>query len=153
MKLNYRTEGRDACLAELKNWLVETFPPSNIVQHAYSTNVGRAKNVENIIKKSVSRARIGLKWRKSLSDTLRIHDDDVLKATNTIMELIERELAKGGTVRLKNFGSLKTVAFKEGQRVQFDADEDWKRLLNEPLYDSEIGLKKKLVKKRLTRRV
>lgn len=152
--VDYQVDGRDAALAALCEWLKEnapivvvnrdnlTFAGKRVRQKFLATNITRFKQ----------RARISVAWRNELSDRLKIRDEDIVLATNTIIEMFEKELSQGGTVRLAGFGDLKTYSFENGRQIRFKADEAWVRVLNEPLFMGEIGLKRRIKKKKLIRR-
>lgn len=152
--VSYINNGRDAALADLKLWMKDNLPL--VVPTANNfTFTNRAKQAK-ILKEKVfefkQRARISVAWREDLSNRLRIQDKDVVRGTNTIIEMFEKEIADGGTVRLANFGDIKTKHFEDGSRVYFHADESWVQSINDPLYMDNIGLKRKYTKKKLTRR-
>jgi nucleoid DNA-binding protein len=151
--IDYKVDGRDAALADMCEWFrnnprqyAEGFQPSPM------TGLSHRSYLIKKVHAFKNKARISVKWRRELSDRLKITDEDVVRATNTIVEMIERELIQGGTVRLTNFGDLKTFKFPNERRVRFRVDEKWARLLNEPLYNGEVGLKRKLKKNKLVRR-
>jgi hypothetical protein len=100
------------------------------------------------------KCRVNFAWRDDLTNRLGIDGDDIVRATNTIIELIERELSFAGTVRITNFGDFVLHTQKEGgiKMTRFNACESWKRELNAPLYAGEIGLKQKLMGRKLIRR-
>lgn len=151
---DYLIDGRAAVMAELKNWLNER-APSNPVSDAnitFRTENERAAYNRAKADEYKYRARLNLQWRESLSDRLRIEMDDVVRASNTIVELIEGILAAGNTVRLDGFGDFVTVASENSRRVNFKPSEAWLRELNAPLYKDELGFKFALNKKKLTRR-
>lgn len=118
------------------------------------------KDRERILKEKAEefakKARVPMKWRKEISDRLLIDDDDIVKATNTIIEMIEQELIAGGTVRISNFGDFRTYNHKysgfQTKAARFEPVESWLREINDPLYSNEIGLTRTLKKKKLTRR-
>lgn len=152
--ISYQTDGRDAALAELKVWMGDNLPKAVVT--ADNLNFTKKSVREKVLNEKVlvfkEKARISQTWRDELSTRLRIQDEDVIRATNTIFELIEAEVSKGGTVRLAGFGDLKTKQFEEGPQLYFQADEAWTQELNEPLYEDGVGLKRQYVKKKLTRR-
>lgn len=156
---DYIKDGREAALRDIREYVMENAPqtPPEKRSMNFLNSRDRVKRLTQVAKEFKERARIPVKWREDLSDRLRIKQDDIVRATNTIIEMMEQELASGGTVRIANFGDIKTIAMikEDGDVVRmarFYADEQWKRLLNPPLYDSEIGLKHSFVKKKLVRR-
>lgn len=151
--VNYKKNKKGAIL-EIRQWMIDNAIQYDKVEfQTYSTEEERERAARKKIKEMEKKARLNVQWRQSLSDRLLISMDDITRATNTIIEIIEKSLAKGYTVRLANFGDIKTINTKFGtQVVRFKADEKWIRELNEPFYTSELGLKRKLVKGKLTRR-
>lgn len=152
--INYNVDGREAALSFLAEWLKTNAPQRNIEDRSlnYVPNRLRTKLLTEKAKKLGQRAKINVQWRTDLSNRLRITEDDILRATNTIVEIMESELAKAGTVRITNFGDFKLHNFGDIKSLRFTADESWKRELNQPLYDSEIGLKHTYMKSKLKRR-
>lgn len=153
---NYQVDGRDATFLELRAWLIENAPQyeSTGKDFRYVNNKVRVQLLREKARTFSQRCKINVKWRVDLSNRLRIKPDDVLRATNTIVELMEQELQNAGTVRITNFGDLKLITMEDGTKsARFYADEQWKRELNEPLFDTEIGLKRKYAKKKLSRRI
>jgi nucleoid DNA-binding protein len=149
--IDYEVDGREATIADMCEWFHNN-PQQYAEGHepvpfptAHAVKAAKVRAIKQV-------ARIGMAWRRELSDRLRLTDDDIVRATNTIIEMIERELIQGGTVRLTNFGDLKTFKFSDGRQVRFRVDEKWIRLLNEPLYKAEIGLKRSFKKGKLIRR-
>jgi len=152
---DYLVDGRAAVMLELKDWLNE-HAPSNAVTESnltFRTEDERAAFNREKVAEHKERARLNIRWRESLSDRLKIQMDDIVRASNTVVELIEGELAAGGTVRLDGFGDFVTVASTASRRVDFRPSEAWLRELNAPLYKDELGFKFSIQKKKLTRRV
>ena len=154
---NYLTDGREAALAEIGEWMKIYSPPASSVNQGNFT-FSSIKNRDAFLKNKLAafgvKCRVNFAWRDDLVNRLGISNDDIVRATNTIIELIERELSFGGTVRLTGLGDFVLYTQKEGgvKMVRFNASEDWKRQLNPPLYAAELGLKQKLVGRKLTRR-
>lgn len=154
---NYLTDGREAALAEIGEWMKIYSPPASSVTQGNFT-FSSIKNRDAFLKNKLAafgvKCRVNFDWRDKLTDRLGIDEDDIVRATNTIVELMERELSFGGTVRITGFGDfvLHTQAADNLKMVRFNASESWKRELNAPLYAAEIGLKQKLVGKKLIRR-
>ena len=154
---NYLTDGGEAALAEIGEWMRIYSPPASSVTQGNFT-FSSIKNRDAFLKNKLAafgvKCRINFDWREKLTGRLGIDEDDIVRATNTIVELIERELSFGRTVRITNFGDFVLHTQKEGgiKMVRFNADEAWRRDLNAPLYAAEIGLKQKLVGKKLIRR-
>ena len=171
---DYNVEGREVVMEELAAWLKVNAPQSDYknMTSNYVPNKIRSSMILEKSKAFKQRTRINVKWRSDLSNRLRITEDDTLKATNTIIEMMERELSNGGTVRISDFGDLKLVNYTYADIIEYEdgseeeseaykiksarffCSEDWKRELNAPLYDSELGLKYNfsVTKKKLTRR-
>ena len=91
-------------------------------------------------------AKIDVKWRESLSDRLGIKEIDIVKATNTIINMVEEELINAGVVRLNHFGDFKLINWGDSKAVRFKPCETWLEEINGPLMKSKIGLKRKLVR-------
>ena len=155
---NYLTDGREAALAEIGEWMRVYSPPASSVTQGNFT-FSSIKNRDAFLKNKLAafgvKCRVNFAWRDDLTNRLGIDSDDIVRATNTIIEMIERELSFAGTVRITNFGDFVLHTQKEGEikMVRFSASEDWKRALNPPLYEAEIGLKQRLIKKKLIRRI
>ena len=151
---SYQIDGRDAALLEIRDWLNENAPSS--APEKKSINFTNIRSQKQFLAKKIvhfkQHARISSIWRDELSDRLKIQPEDIVLATNTIIEMLEKELSQGGTVRLTYFGDIKTYEFETGRQVRFIADEAWIRELNAPLFADEIGLKQRIKKKRLLRR-
>src|SRR5574343_1896426 len=139
--IDYEVDGREAALADMCEWFHNN-PQQYVESFKHQPFSNNRKAVIAKVKAIKQVTRVRMAWRKELSNRLRLVDEDIVRATNTIIEMIERELIHGGTVRLTNFGDLKTFKFPGGRQVRFRADEKWVRLLNEPLYKAEIGLKR-----------
>ena len=154
---NYLTDGREAALAEIGEWMRVYSPPASSVNQGNFT-FSSIKNRDAFLKNKLAafgvKCRVNFAWRDDLTNRLGIDGDDIVRATNTIIEMIERELSFAGTVRITGFGDFVLYTQKEGgvKMVRFNASESWKRELNAPLYAAEIGLKQKLVGRKLTRR-
>lgn len=142
----------------LRDWLIENMPVTPIEQKSlnFLTRKDREARLAHKVNAYKEKAKLSVKWRTSLSDRLLIKDEDIIKATNTILEMIEGELSKGLRVKIAHFGDFKTKVYSidgiETKGIMFRPVEDWQRELNTPLYQSEIGLKQKLNKKKLERR-
>lgn len=152
---HYAADGRDAVMEELAAWLKEYMPAepqSERKDLRYVKNRIRENKLREQLGVLVQRARISVAWRTYLSLRLKLSEDEVVRATNTVIELMERELSKGRTVRLADFGDFKPRNIGGKKSVLFQAAEDWKRGLNEPLYDTELGLKRSYIQGRLKRR-
>ena len=154
---NYLTDGREAALAEIGEWMKIYSPPASSVTQGNFT-FSSIKNRDAFLKNKLAafgvKCRVNFAWRDDLTNRLGIDSDDIVRATNTIVEMIERELSFAGTVRITGFGDFVLYTQKESgvKMVRFNADEEWKRTLNAPLYATEIGLKNKLVGRKLIRR-
>lgn len=142
----------------LRDWLIENMPVTPIEQKSlnFLTRKDREKRLQQKVNSYREKAKLAVEWRNSLSDRLLIKDEDIIKATNTILEMIEGELSKGHRVKIAHFGDFKTKVYSvdgiETKGIMFRPVEDWQREINTPLYQSEIGLKRKLSKKKLERR-
>lgn len=143
----------------LRDWLNDFMPMTPIDKKSinFLNKKDREKRLKQKVEEFVVKAKLPLKWRKELSDRLLIDDSDIVKATNTIIEMIEKELMAGHRVRIANFGDFLTRNRKESgfdtKNATFQPIESWLREINAPLYQEEIGLKFKLVKKKLVRRI
>jgi hypothetical protein len=139
----------------MKEWLQERAPVdfSNQDIRYINSKLQRSRLTPKI-KEIRQRARLGVQWRESLSDRLRIQTDDVVRATNTILELIEQTLSAGHHVRLANFGDLVLINSTTDERkyVRFRPAKTWLEEINEPQWQKDIGLKRRFVKGKLTRR-
>lgn len=152
---SYTEDGRVAAIAALSEWMHENLPkPKQDIRFVDHNTKGRMMTAK--VKEFKEKARIQVKWREDLSDRLKIKESDLVAITNHIIRMMEEELAAGNTVRLRGFGDLITVGGtvdrEKARRVQFRANEEWKRRLNAPLLKNELGLKAKISKGRLRRR-
>ena len=135
-------------------WIRENYPTS-IEREADK----EGKTVEEVIKESNSmlikhsalKARINLYWRELLSERLQLDSDEVVRATNTILEIIETNLKNGNIVRIRGFGDFSLEERDELTSVKFCMDRSWAREINEPKNEKELGLRKTYTK-RLQRR-
>ena len=100
------------------------------------------------------KGRLRVAWRESLAKRLKLVDDEIVRATNTIIEMIESSLASGEEVRLANLGDFVLINALEGEKKapRFRPCQKWLEELNEPQYWDAIGLKRKQSRGRLTRR-
>jgi hypothetical protein len=150
--------GKTEKLEALRAWLMENMPqtPDHLRSMNFLNKKSRVKVLVEKAKKFKQRTRISLTWRNELSDRLKIKEDDILRATNTILEMIEQTLASGKRVRLHNFGDFKTITVLRDDMVnyelRFSPAEEWQREINQPIFESSIGLKRKYTKKKLQRR-
>jgi hypothetical protein len=135
-------------------WIRENYPTS-IEREADKER----KTVEEVIKESNSmlikqcalKARINLYWRELLSERLQLDTDEVVRATNTILEILEKNLKNGNIVRIRNFGDFSLSERDELTVVQFAMDRAWAREINEPKNEKELGLRKTYTKRLLRR--
>lgn len=144
-------EERNTVLLELRAWLIENHPILPKTEHTTLWAAGRkARNaaIDKKIRVIKEKARINQKWRERMSNRLNIELYEIVKATNTIIGIIEKTLLEGDKVRLRNFGDfwMSKAQVNGGieRRYTFKPDENWIQLLNNPLFKREIGLKRKL---------
>lgn len=149
---DYKIDGRDAALQELRSWLIENIPVSANRDICYVSRKDKNAVLTQKIAQFKQKARIRVLWRQDLSDRLRIAEQDLIAATNTIIEMIEQELVRGGTVRINNFGDFKTIKGKNFRRVRFVPAKSWTDGINDPVFKDNLGLKQKLAKNKLKRR-
>jgi hypothetical protein len=148
--LNYEKDGRMAVLLFLGKYVVKTYP--TVAESLGLTNKQHlAKLLKDRLEKDKLKARIAIDWRKQLAAKLMLADDEIVRATNTILEVIEDTLAKGEPVRIKHFGDfLLTERDFEGTKintVRFKISPSWLRDLNPPHSDADLGLKRKYGKR------
>lgn len=141
--------------AAIKEWLDEEAPLTIERNDIRYVNLRmrtqrRAQQMAQIRQK----ARISVRWRESLAQRLGLQDDEIVRATNTIIELIEQELARGGTVRLAGFGDFVLINGSGGEKKlpRFRPSKEWLEEINEPQFADKIGLLRSYKKGRLTRR-
>lgn len=139
----------------IKEWLNERAPvnfETNDVRYIDAKR--RRKRYGEQITELKQKARISVKWRLQLSERLRIVTDDIVRGTNTILELIEQSLASGEPVRLANFGDFVLINGSEGEKkwVRFRPARAWLEEINEPQWVDKIGLLRSYQKGRLARR-
>ena len=139
----------------IKEWLDER-APLNIENNdlRYMNYRMRDQKRRERLNQLKQKARISVKWRQSLAERLRLVDDEIVRATNTIIELIEQELVKGGTVRLSGFGDFVLINGDAGEKKlpRFRPAKEWLEEINEPQWKDKIGLLRSYQKGRLTRR-
>ena len=78
-----------------------------------------------------------------MAERLRISVDLVTKGTNTVIEMMERELGEGeGSVFITGFGDIRPIYFPTSgkTRLRFFADPEWLRGLNAPIDENDLGL-------------
>jgi nucleoid DNA-binding protein len=148
----------ETILQELGQFILKNYPVKNgprgmsTMSSAEKTKV-LAKKVDTF----VQRAKVNLEWRSHLSERLNLSEEEVILATNTLIDMIERTLVNGGIVRLRNFGDFipndRTIGGFTSRTFYFKADVKWLKMLNPPLLASDIGLKRKLGGGKLTRRI
>jgi hypothetical protein len=145
--MNYREE--------IKEWLDERAPLNFEKNDIRYVNMRlRAQRRTQQMQQIRQKARISVRWRESLARRLGLNDDEIVRATNTIIELIEQELARGGTVRLAGFGDFVLQNGSEGEKklLRFRPAKEWLEEINEPQFADKIGLLRSYKKGRLTRR-
>lgn len=155
MKVVSYNEGRDKALKSLREWLNHHYPQKPIEERhlAFVKFRDREKALEARAKMLAEKAKPKVGWRDELSNRLVLNEEETLQVTNTILELTEQALANGERVRINAFGDFVTTQGRSAERkVVFKPVESWHRELNAPLYQNEIGLKKKLKKGKLSRR-
>jgi hypothetical protein len=140
----------------IKEWLDERAPLTTETNDIrYVDLKTSAKRTKSIINGWTEKARISVAWRRGLSRRLGLCDDEIVRATNTIIEMIEQALTQGETVRLSQFGDFKLIDGSEGEKkwVRFIPNKDWLSSINEPQIIEDIGLFNRYQKGRLTRRI
>lgn len=148
------SKGRRKALDSLRDWLNHHYPQKPLEER--NEKFINSREREKFLKKKsellASRTIGKITWRDKLSDELTLDTEENVKVTNTIIECIEEALVSGEKVRIKDFGSFLTITRNEERTVLFQANDDWQRELNAPLFENEIGLKKTLKKRKLARR-
>lgn len=145
-------------LEELGQFLKENYPVKGGPRGLFTLSVAEKNKVLNAsIKKFVAKARVNLEWRTHLGERLNLSEEEVILATNTMIDMIENALVNGGTVRLRNFGDFVPHDTKRGgytsRTFYFKADRKWLQVVNEPLLKSDLGLKRTLKGGKLARRI
>jgi len=139
----------------IKEWLDDRAPlTTNTNDIRYVDMKTAAKRAKAVAKGWAEKARISVAWRRGLARRLGLVDDEIVRATNTIIDMIEQALVQGKTVRLAHFGDFKLINGAEGEKkwVRFIPNKDWLTSINEPQIIEDIGLLNKYHKGRLTRR-
>ena len=133
----------------IKKWLDEFAPlTSEDNDVRFSSAKDARRKVFRELKEFQEKAKINVKWRESLSNRLGIEESDIVKATNTIINMIEEELINAGVVRLNHFGDFKLINWAESKAVRFKPCETWLGEFNEPLMRAKIGLKRKITRRK-----
>lgn len=148
----------EAILEELGQFLKENYPVKNGNRGIFTLSAAEKNKVlNNSIKKFVARARINVEWRTHLGERLNLSEEEVILATNTMIDMIENALVNGGIVRLRHFGDFIPHDMKRGgytsRTFYFKADRKWLQIVNEPLLKSDLGLKRTLKGGKLARRI
>lgn len=154
IQLNYEKDGRMTVLLALGKYIVSTYPTK--AEAIGLTNRQYLKKMLNErLEKEKNKARVAIEWRTLLASKLMLNENEVLRATNTIIEMIEGSLAKGEPVRIKYFGDLTLVETRsEGvsiNTVRFKTDAKWLKELNPVTSETDLGLKRHY-SRRLVRR-
>lgn len=153
--LNYTKDGRAACIKFIADYIRENYPTQ---EEQESKRLGitvkqlRAKLVKDKVNKVVVKARVNLKWRNHLQERLQLNSDELVKATNTVLEIIENSLQEEKTIRIRNLGDffLRPVTREDitTQNLAFIPEPDWIRELNKAEESTRL---KKEYKRKLTR--
>jgi len=145
--LNYKKDGRTACIKFIADYLRENYPTKEeIDSRAQGITIKelRAQKLKEKLNKVVVKARVNLKWRNNLQERLRLNDDELIRATNTVLELFEKTLEKGEILRIRNLGDfeVKKSIYQGFQlsKVTFTPDPDWAKELN--MIEDSTRLKK-----------
>jgi nucleoid DNA-binding protein len=146
---------RPTALNNLKDWLIEHMPVASSTTDFRFVN--RKKRTQMLVNRGTAikqRTRVSVAWRDDIANRLKLNANDIVRATNTILEMMDKELSSGGRVRITGFGDLITIATQRaGRECRFRAAEEWMREINDPIFFKEIGLfYKKIGKARITRR-
>lgn len=135
--LNYKKDGRASCIKFIAEYIRENYPTKEeLDSRAQGITVKqlRAQKLKEKLNKVVVKARVNLKWRNRLQERLRLNDDELIRATNTVLELLEKSLEKGEILRIRNLGDFQAKKFSYQDfpltRVVFTPDPDWTRELN-----------------------
>lgn len=153
--LNYTKDGRAACLKYVADYIRENYPTG---EETESKRLGitvkelRAKILKDKLNKVAVKSRISLMWRNVLQDRLRLNDNELVKALNTVLELVEKSLEEGKTVRIRGLGDfkVKTTNYVEMSlsKPVFIPDPEWMREINKQPVSTRL---KRKYKTRLTR--
>lgn len=136
--LNYKKDGRAACIKFIADYIRENYPTQ---EEQESERLGitvkelRAQRLKEKLNKVVIKARINLKWRNHLQERLLLNDEEIIKATNTVLEILEKALLENKIIRIRNLGDFETKALEiEGfkkARLDFNPEIDWIKELNQ----------------------
>lgn len=146
---NYKAQGRHPALMDIKEWMLSNWPTQRQLDGdggpSPSSELGRQR-LEAVRRKSYIKSReISMKWRKRLSKVTLLEEDEVIKAANTIVIMMEKAMSNGERVQLRGFGAfhLKKTEINNlpVNRVQFVPDPDWLEEMNAPKDADDLGLK------------
>lgn len=80
-----------------------------------------------------AKARLNLVWVDKLSHRLSLNREEIIRATNTVLEIIEETLKENNRVKLKTLGDF----YIQNKRLSFKPSSLW----NKELGKSSSGLK------------
>ena len=147
---------RETKLQALRAWLMEYMPQTPLEQRSanFITKKEREKRLLENNKKITKRAEKLVEWRVSLAAKLGIAEEDIVLASNTIVELLEQTLIKSERVTINGFGTFKPIysEVRDQMEIRFHVDESYQRALNDPIFQTDIGLKRTYKKGKLERR-
>ena len=147
---NYKDQGRHAALMDIKEWMLSNWPTQRQLDGdggpSPSSELGRAR-LERVKRRMFVKSReLNLRWRKRLCSQTLLEEDEVIKATNTVVIMMEKALSRGERVQLRGFGGfhLKETSI-DGlplKKIQFVPDPDWLHEINDPKDADDLGLKR-----------
>lgn len=146
----------------LRAWFKENIPPVADPESYRGTKSASSRNGrlfrERQIADAIAKFRQLEFYRQMLAVKLGISETDIVKAINTVFEIVEAGLAKGQRVYFDGFGFFRILAEAQGDdfsvaKIDFVPEPGWLEEINKPIHSTKIGLKYKLKEGRLIQRV
>lgn len=147
---NYKAQGRHPALMDIKEWMLSNWPTQRQLDGddgpSPSSENGR-RRLEAVRRKTYIKSReLNMRWRKRLCTRTLLEEDEVIKATNTVVIMMEKALSRGERVQIRGFGDfhLKETSINDlpVKRIQFVPDPDWMHEINDPKDADDLGLKR-----------
>lgn len=132
-------------LKELRTWLINNMPQTPVEQRTrnFISEKDRKKLINKNLVQYKSRCRITKELVSRIAIKTSLTNDQVVRGTNTILEMIEKELTKGYKVIIEHFGEF---SLKKQNNSGFDVTivfkgtDLWIKSFNKALKKEEIGL-------------
>lgn len=141
---------RTTQLEILKEWLMENMPQTPVEERTmnYISNSDRKKLLSKKTRLFKEKCRITKALIARIALKTALNEDITIKAANTILEMMEKELTKGYKVIIEHFGefkvSSKTNSKNYDLNISFSVNDLWLKSFNDPIHLSELGLSRKV---------